>query len=122
MEFQPDHLTRFQPWLHLLARLQIDNRLQGKFDPSDIVQQTLLEAVRALPQFRGQTEAELAGWLRAILGHVLAHEVRRYRGTQERDLTREVSIDQELAASSQRLGAILADPGASPSQQAVDHE
>ncbi len=115
-------LLPFDPWLHLLARLQIDRRLQGKFDPADLVQQTLLEACRDFPQFRGQTEAELAAWLRQILAHVLAHELRRYHGTQQRDLLREVSLDQELAESSHRLGAMMADPGTSPSQKAVRHE
>src|SRR5262249_23733509 len=82
---QGDLLARYQPSLHLLARLQLDRRFQGKFDASDLVQQTLLEACRALPQFRGQTEAEFTAWLRQILAHVLAHEMRRYHGTQQRD-------------------------------------
>jgi RNA polymerase sigma-70 factor (ECF subfamily) len=115
-------LQGFQPWLYVLARVQIDSRFLGKFDPSDVVQQTLLEACRDLPQFRGTTEAELAAWLRQVLAHVLAHEVRRYHGTQQRDLAREVSLEQELAASSQRLGSVLAASDSSPSQQAVRHE
>jgi RNA polymerase sigma-70 factor (ECF subfamily) len=119
---QEEILLRYQPWLQLLARLQAESRFRGKFDASDIVQQTLLEACRALPQFRGQTEAELMAWLRQILGHVWAHEIRRYRGTQQRDLAREVSLEQELAQSSQRLGEVLAASGSSPSQQAARHE
>jgi RNA polymerase sigma-70 factor (ECF subfamily) len=119
---QGEILLRYQPWLRLLARLQLDSRFQGKFDPSDVVQQTFLEAYRAFPQFRGQTEPELRAWLRQILAHVLAHEIRRYHGTQQRDLDREVSLDQALAQSSQRLGEMLAAPGSSPSQQAARHE
>ncbi|HZZ74158.1 MAG TPA: sigma-70 family RNA polymerase sigma factor [Pirellulales bacterium] len=115
-------LARFQPWLRLLARLQIDAGWQGKFDPSDVVQQTLLEACRDLAQFRGQTEPELMAWLRQILAHVLAHEIRRYRGTEQRDLGREVALENALAQSSVRLGAILADRGPSPSAQAVARE
>src|SRR3989442_14706809 len=46
---------RYRSWLQLLARLQVDSQFQGKFDASDLVQQTLLEACRDLPQFRGQT-------------------------------------------------------------------
>jgi len=52
-------LERYRGWLALLARLQVDARFRAKFDPSDIVQQTLLEAVRGWPKFRGATDAEL---------------------------------------------------------------
>ncbi len=115
-------LARYQAWLHVLAQTQIGGRYRGKFDASDVVQQTLLEACRDLPKFRGGTEAELLGWLRQILAHVLGHEFRRYAGTQQRDVVREVSLEQSLAQSSQRLGDMLATSGSSPSQQAVKHE
>jgi RNA polymerase sigma-70 factor (ECF subfamily) len=117
-----DGLLRFRPWLHLLARLQLGARFQGKFDASDVVQQTLLEACRDLPNFRGRTEAELLAWLRRILAHVLGHEMRRYRGTKQRDIGREVSLEESLLESSQRLGALLADAGSSPSHKAMRRE
>src|SRR5688572_15075563 len=79
---QGNLLRRFEPWLGLLARVQLESHFQAKFDASDVVQQALMEAVRAFPQFRGSTEAELTAWLRQILAHALAHEIRRYRGTQ----------------------------------------
>ena len=69
----PAALERYRSWLGLLARLQVEPRFRAKFDPSDIVQQTMLEAVRDWPKFRGSTEAELAAWLRQILAHVLLH-------------------------------------------------
>lgn len=119
---QGEILLRYQPWLKLLARLQIDTRFQGKFSDSDIVQQTLLEACRDLPKFRGQSEGELLAWLRQILAHVLAHEIRRYQGTQQRDLDREVSLEQALAEESQRLGNMLAISGTSPSAHAAQRE
>jgi RNA polymerase sigma-70 factor (ECF subfamily) len=117
-----DFVRRYRPWLGLLARLQAENRFQGKFDASDLVQQTMMEACRALPQFRGQTEAELLAWLRQILAHVFAHEIRRYQGTQGRDLDLEVSLDQQLGQTSQRLNDIVAPAGSSPSQKAVQNE
>jgi RNA polymerase sigma-70 factor (ECF subfamily) len=115
-------LDRHRSWLALLARLQIDGRLRGKLDPSDVVQQTLLEAHRDLDGFRGRTAGELAAWLRGILAHVLAHEFRRFEGTMRRDVAREQSLDTALAESSRRLGAALADPGPSPSTVAGQHE
>ncbi|MBI3865391.1 MAG: sigma-70 family RNA polymerase sigma factor [Planctomycetia bacterium] len=119
---QGEVLLRYESWLGLLARLQIDTRFQGKFSASDIVQQTLLEACRDLPEFRGRTEPELLAWLRQILAHVLGHEIRRYRGTQQRDLDREISLDEALAQSSQQLAEVIADSGPSPSSRASDRE
>jgi RNA polymerase sigma-70 factor (ECF subfamily) len=119
---QGEILLRYEPWLKLLARLQIDTKFLGKFSESDIAQETLLEACRGAPKFRGGTEAELMAWLRQILAHVLAHEIRRYHGTQHRDVDREVSLQEALAESSQRLGAVLAASGSSPSAKAVHHE
>jgi RNA polymerase sigma-70 factor, ECF subfamily len=116
------NLERYRSWLGLLARLQVEPRFRAKFDASDIVQQTLLEAVKDWPKFRGGTEAELAAWLRQILAHVLLHEVRRYGGAQHRDIGREVSLEEALAESSRRLGAALAAPGSSPSERAGRHE
>ena len=113
---------RYRSWLQLIARLQVDSRFQGKFSASDVVQQTLLEACRDLPKFRGQTEAELLAWLRQILAHVLAHEMRRYGAAQKRDLNREVSLEAALAQSSQRLGDMLARSGSSPSHKAAQRE
>ena len=115
-------LDRYRSWLGLLARMQVDARFRAKFDPSDIVQQTFLEAVREWPKFRGETEAELASWLRQILAHVLLHEMRRYNGTLRRDVDREVSLEKALAESSRQLGEALAAPGLSPSEHASRHE
>jgi len=118
----PEMLQRYRPWLHLLARMEIDGQFHGKFDASDVVQQTMLEAVRGLPQFRGGTEAEMLAWLRQVLAHVLAHEIRRYRGTQQRNVGREVSLEQSLAQSASQLRNMLVSPGTSPSGQAARSE
>jgi RNA polymerase sigma-70 factor (ECF subfamily) len=101
-EDQELHLEAFRDQLRLLARAELDARWQGKIDPSDLVQQTLLEAYQARDQFRGKSAAELAAWLRRILAHNLADVVRHY-GAATRDVALERSLEASLAESASRL-------------------
>ncbi|MGO9919577.1 MAG: sigma-70 family RNA polymerase sigma factor [Isosphaeraceae bacterium] len=106
-------LAEYREYLRLLARLQLDPRLRGELDPSDVVQQTLLKAHERLEQFRGETDAELRAWLRAILAHNLADAVRKF-GRQQGD--RALSLEAALEQSSEKLEAMLATEESSPSQ------
>jgi RNA polymerase sigma-70 factor (ECF subfamily) len=114
-------LERCREYLRLLARLQLDPRLHGKLDASDVVQQTLLSAHENREQFRGQTEAEFLGWLRQILANNLAGAVRRY-AAGVRDVKRERSLEGGLEESAARLDKWLAADHSSPSQRAMRHE
>jgi RNA polymerase sigma-70 factor (ECF subfamily) len=111
-------LERFSDYLRLLARLQIDQRLQAKLDASDVVQQALLQAHENRDQFRGQTESEMAGWLRTILANALAAAVRRF-AAEARDLARERSLQDSLAQSSARIEGWLAAEQSSPSERVM---
>jgi RNA polymerase sigma-70 factor, ECF subfamily len=112
---------KFRPYLELLARLHLDPRLQAKLDPSDVVQQTLLEAYQKREQFRGQSDAEWMAWLRQTLAHNLADAVRAFHRAK-RDVSRERSLQEAIQASSTLLGAWLAADQSTPSQQAAEHE
>jgi RNA polymerase sigma-70 factor (ECF subfamily) len=112
---------RFRSYLRLLAQMQLDPRLRSKVDPSDIVQQTMLQAHRAMGDFRGKSDAEAAAWLRQILAHNLAHAVRDF-GRDKRDVARERSLQAAVDASSARIEAWLAAEQSSPSQQAQRNE
>jgi RNA polymerase sigma-70 factor (ECF subfamily) len=118
---QDRELRKYRAYLDVLARLQVDRRLQGKIDLSGVVQQTLLEAHQAEEQLQGRSGAEKAAWLRRTLAHNLADEVRRLtRG--RRDIRREQSLEHALEQSSARLEAWLVAETASPSQKAERQE
>ena len=116
-----EQLDEFRSYLGMLARAQFDGQLHGKLDPSDIVQQTMTEAFEHREQFRGQSRAELAGWLRQVLARNLVDAQRRF-GAAKRDVARERSLDAAVDQSSMRLGAWLSAGQSSPSQKAMQHE
>ena len=115
-------LEMYRRYLALLARVQIGQRLQGKVDASDIVQETFLEAHRNFARFRGTSEPELVRWLRQILAANLADLLRRYLGAQGRDVRLEREIEDGLDRSSVLLDRGLLAPQSSPSQQAARRE
>jgi RNA polymerase sigma-70 factor (ECF subfamily) len=115
------NIDRYRDYLLLLARNQLSPRLRARQDPSDVVNQTLLDAHKDRGQFRGTTAGEMAAWLRQILAHNLAR-VARDETRQKRDVGREVPLFQRVEESSVMLAEALADPGSSPSQQADRNE
>jgi RNA polymerase sigma-70 factor (ECF subfamily) len=115
-------LELYRRYLTFLARLQIGRRLQGKVDPSDLVQEAFLGAARDFGHFRGASEKEFLAWLRGILASLLANLVRHYQGTLRRDVRLERQLAVELDESSQALDRGLADPQASPSEHAERRE
>src|SRR5262245_42691409 len=115
---------RYNSYLHVLARAQLGKHLRGKCDSSDVVQETLLEAHRDLASFQGGTEPELLAWLRRILAHNLFNEARKFTA-QQRDTSREVSLDQVRAGvehSSIALARGVAADTPTPSQIASRRE
>src|SRR5262245_16126848 len=80
-------------YVRIIAQAEIQTWLRVKVDPSDLVQQSLLEAYRGFERFQGKTTAEWLAWLRRIIGHNAADCVRLYRGTDKRQVSREVPLD-----------------------------
>jgi RNA polymerase sigma-70 factor (ECF subfamily) len=97
--------------LRLLARLLWQPGLQRRLDLSDVVQQTLLKAHKNIDQYRGKTEEEWRGWLRAILRNELLQAVNGNPPGL-----------QSLNDSSRLWEESLAADQTSPSQQAIRHE
>ena len=117
-KFQPE---QYRNYLLVLAWAQLRSwsGMRRKFDASDVVQEALLKAHIALPQFRGDTEREFTAWLQTILKRTLLDDFRRHRKEIDKEI--ECSISKSLDTSSDRLLQIPAS-STSPSQYMIRKE
>lgn len=115
-------LDLYRNYLKVLARVHIDSTLQAKADPSDLAQETCLQAARDFPQFRGSTEGEFTSWLRMILANRGMEMIRHYKASQRRDIAREQQLEAQIDLSAQVLARVAATSHYSPSQSAARRE
>jgi RNA polymerase sigma-70 factor (ECF subfamily) len=95
-------LGAYRNYLKALALAQISVDLRGPIDPSDVVQETLYCATRDLERHRGQTPAEMMGWLREILRCRLADCFGRLGRRRQIE-----SLDRSLEQTSAGINRIL---------------
>lgn len=107
---------------HLLRRAhrQLARKLQRKVSPSDLVQETFLEAIRDFAQFHGGHADELVAWLHRILVNNSLNVGRDYSDTEKRAVDREVSLLGRDTRGGGTLEVQRSTP--TPSDQAIAHE
>jgi RNA polymerase sigma-70 factor (ECF subfamily) len=107
-------------YLLLVANQKLAADLQAKVSPSDLVQETFLEAQRDLAQFHGDREEELRAWLVCILANNAFNVTRHYRATAMRAVGREVALPG--ADGSAGRGPELSRDTPTPSAKAIAQE
>jgi RNA polymerase sigma-70 factor (ECF subfamily) len=85
-------VDRSQPRLRRMVAFRLDQRLRGRVDPSDVLQDAYLEAWRDLGSYLDRPEIPFFLWLRGIAGNKLRELHRHHLGTRMRDPRREVPI------------------------------
>jgi RNA polymerase sigma-70 factor (ECF subfamily) len=85
-------LEAARSYLLLQADQHLPQSLRAKVGPSDIVQETAIDAHRDFLRFRGTTQEELYAWLRTILQNNVTDAVRRFEMAQKRAVKREASL------------------------------
>lgn len=100
-------LDSFRAYLLAVAGAEIDEGLRAKVAPSDIVQETLLEAHQGFGRFQGDSADAMMAWLRRILLNNLANQRRHFYDTDKRDVRREVPLDH----ASSDLPVLFGGPG-----------
>lgn len=108
--------------LERMVRLRLNERLRGRVDAADIVQDALLEATRRLEEYLASPPLPFFLWLRQITGEKLI-DVHRRHHAQKRDAGRDVAIHASFNASaSESLAARLVGHLTSPSQAVMREE
>jgi len=119
-----DLFTQHRDRLRRMVQIRLDRRLQGRIDPSDVLQEAYLEVARSLAEYLRHPVLPFFLWLRLLTGRKLQALHRHHLGTQVRDAGREVSLHCGALpqASSVSLAAQLLGRYTSPSQAAVRAE
>jgi RNA polymerase sigma-70 factor (ECF subfamily) len=78
--------------LRAMVELRMDRRLQGRVDPSDVLQEAFIEISRRAGQYTARPTMPPFLWLRFLTVQQLINVHRRQLGSQRRDAGREVSL------------------------------
>ncbi len=117
-------LARHRDRLRRVVQLRLDRRLQGRIDPSDVIQEAYLEASARLADYLRDPSIPFFVWLRFLTVQRLGMLHRRHLGAQARDAGKEVSLYRGALpeASSAALAAQLVGRITSPSVAAIRAE
>ncbi len=110
--------TRHRDRLKRMIRIRLDRRLQGRVDPSDVIQEAHIEVLRRAREYVREPALPPFLWIRLITGERLLHAHRRHLGTRMRDAGQEVSLQQGAfpQATSMSLAALLLGRFTSPTR------
>jgi RNA polymerase sigma-70 factor (ECF subfamily) len=116
-------LARHRDRLRKMVSLRLDRRARARIDPSDVVQETLLEADRRLADYLRDRPLPFYPWLRRLAWERLVKLHRRHVHADKRSVGREEHLQLGLSSrSAASLAQRLIAPGASPSQRAIRAE
>ena len=100
---------RYRGRLRQMVRLRLDPRLQGRVDPSDVIQDAYLDLSRKLRELAVRPDLPFFLWLLLVVGERLLRVHRHHLGASMRDVGREISLHRGAlpGASSTSLAAQL---------------
>jgi RNA polymerase sigma-70 factor (ECF subfamily) len=110
--------------LRRLIDFRLDARLRGRVDPSDVLQDSFMDASQRLPHFVQAPSVPFFVWLRQVAIQRLVEVHRRHLGAEKRSAHRERSVETTLQsnATSASLAFQLVSRLASPSDVLARNE
>jgi RNA polymerase sigma-70 factor (ECF subfamily) len=113
-------LERYRERLRRMVALRLDQRLQGRIDASDVIQEAYLEAWNRLPNYLRESTMPFYLWLRFLTCQQVLALHRVHLGREMRNAAREISLYNSalLEVSSATLAAQLMGDDTRPSEAA----
>ena len=110
--------------LQRMVHFRLDQRLSGRVDPDDILQEAYLAARQRIDSFAAEKSNSVFVWLRLIVGQTMIDVHRRHIGSKMRDAGQEISIQRFASpmASSISMSKHLLGELTPPSQAAINNE
>ena len=114
-------IERHRDRLKRMVAVRMDHRLQGRIDPSDVIQDACLVASKQISNYAANPSMPFYLWLRWITGQRLIDQHRRHLGAKARGVNREVSLYHGTfpETTSEDLAAHLLGRISTPSQEAI---
>jgi RNA polymerase sigma-70 factor (ECF subfamily) len=84
--------SHYRERLRRMVRLRLDRRLQGRLDPSDVLQEAYLDFAKRFPEYAADPKLPFFLWLRLLTGQRLIDLHRMHLGAKMRDAGQEVSL------------------------------
>jgi len=117
-------LNKHRDRLVRMVALRLDQRLRGRLDPSDVVQEACLEATARLPEYLAKPDVPFFLWLRFLTGQRVSILHRHHLGAHMRAAGKEVPLELlgAPATTSAALANCLAANDPRPSEIAMQGE
>ena len=84
-------IGRYRDRLQRMVEIRLDDRLAGRIDPSDVLQETFIDVQNRIHELK-DTEMSFYLWLRLKVGNRLIDLHRFHLGAQQRSVRREISL------------------------------
>jgi RNA polymerase sigma-70 factor (ECF subfamily) len=115
-------LERYRDYLRRMVAVRLDRRVAARVDPSDVVQETLVEAARRLDDYLRDRPLPFYGWLRGLAGERVIDAHRRHVAARRRSVTLEHRDPDLPDASADELVRRLFADDTSPSRHLMRQE
>lgn len=116
-------LAQYRERLRQMVAFRLDRRLKGRVDPSDVIQETYLEANNRREEFERQPTSNLFLWLRYLAFQKVVTLHRHHLGRAMRSAARERSMDAGTGSdTSVAIAAQIADRNQGPGSAVAQAE